>query len=169
MICASNFQYPVPELQTAENIAYATCSSDKGSSSTDSYGDIAERNHRLYWLFILGSILQGVGATPPGIAGSTYLDEIYKQKQFGIAISLVYIVSILGYPASLLLGSHFLSLYVTLDPPEGMTMHNSRGWVGNWWLGMLLPGIILFLGSFVLSLFPRHMLSAKVSLVFTLR
>ena len=49
--------------------------------------DYAERNHALFWLFFAGSLVLGIGGSPPGIAGPTYMDEMYTQKEFGVAIS----------------------------------------------------------------------------------
>eukprot|EP00116_Pleurobrachia_bachei_P013544 sb/3473806/ len=74
------------------------------------------------------SPLQGIGATPPGIAGSTYMDEIFPQKMFGIAISFLYVVAFLGFPISMMLGAVYLQYYVTLDPPPGLTVQDKE-WV----------------------------------------
>lgn len=49
------------------------------------------------------------------------MDEIFTQKQFGVAISILYVVSFIGYPVSMLAAAVFLSYYVTLgDPPPGV-------------------------------------------------
>ena len=89
------------------------------------------------------------------------MDEIFTQKQFGIAISLLYVVSFIGYPASMLAGAVFLQYYVTLNPPEGVSLH-SKEWVGAWWMGMFFPAIAVFVLSFVVMLYPRQMPAAKV-------
>ena len=104
---------------------------------------------------------QGIGGSTPGIAGPTYMDEMYTQKEFGIAISILYIITFVGFPISVLFAGASLSLYVTLDPPEGMTQGRPE-WVGAWWLGFLVPGIVIFLVSFVVMLFPTQMPAAKV-------
>ena len=90
------------------------------------------------------------------------MDEIFTQKQFGIAISVLYVVSFLGYPISMLVGSKFLTYYVTLEsPPKGVTME-SKEWVGAWWICMVVPSIVVFILSFCIALFPRQMPAAKV-------
>ena len=89
------------------------------------------------------------------------MDEIFTQKQFGIAISLLYVVSFIGYPVSMLTGAVFLQYYVTLDPPEGVTFQ-SKEWVGAWWMGMFFPAIAVFILSFFVMLYPRQMPAAKV-------
>ena len=112
-------------------------------------------------MFILGSLLQGIGATPPGIAGSTYMDEIFPQKMFGIAISFLYVVAFLGFPISMMLGAVYLQYYVTLDPPPGLTVMDKE-WVGAWWMGMFYPSIAVLFLSFFVGLYPRQMPAAKV-------
>ena len=89
------------------------------------------------------------------------MDEIFTQKQFGVAISLLYVVSFIGYPISMLAGSVFLQYYVTFDPPEGVTFE-SKEWVGAWWMGMFFPAIAVFILSFFVLLYPRQMPAAKV-------
>ena len=151
--------------ETVNDAIFGVCNETKTTSTLDQPGsqDYAVRNHKYYWLFVIGSLLQGVGNAPPRIAGSTYIDEIFLQKQFGVAISALFVVSFLGFPASYLAGAVFLQYYVTLDPPEGMTQE-SKEWVGAWWMGMFIPAVILFFFSFIVMLYPRQMPAAKVVL-----
>ena len=89
------------------------------------------------------------------------MDEMYTQKEFGIAISILYIITFVGFPISVLFAGASLNMYVTLDPPEGMAP-NRPEWVGAWWLGFLVPGVVVFIVSFVVMLFPTQMPAAKV-------
>ena len=106
-------------------------------------------------------LTQGIGGSPPGIAGPTYMDEMYTQKEFGIAISLLYIITFVGFPISVLFAGASLNMYVTLDPPEGMNPSRPE-WVGAWWLGFLVPAVVIFFVSFIVMLFPTQMPAAKV-------
>ncbi|XP_063684204.1 solute carrier organic anion transporter family member 4A1-like isoform X2 [Bolinopsis microptera] len=123
-------------------------------------GSYAVRNHGLFWLFVAGSLVLGIGGSPPGIAGPTYMDEMYTQKEFGIAISLLYIITFVGFPISVLFAGASLDMYVTLDPPEGMNPSRPE-WVGAWWLGFLVPAVVIFFVSFIVMLFPTQMPAAK--------
>ena len=90
------------------------------------------------------------------------MDEMYSQKEFGVAISILYIITFIGFPISVIFAAATLNTYVTLNPPEGM--HPGRPeWVGAWWLGFLVPGVIILLVSFIVMLFPVQMPAAKVS------
>ena len=144
--------------------AFGVCNETQTDKSfyndPDDSQDYAVRNHKYYWMFVVGSLLQGVGNAPTRIAGSTYIDEIFIQKQFGVAISFLYVVSFLGYPAAMIFGAMFLEYYVTLDPPQGMTSA-SKEWVGAWWMGMFFPAVILFVFTFFVMLYPRQMPAAK--------
>lgn len=152
--------------RSLQSMTAGTCNDTRTTATMESEGAYAENNHKYYSLFVLGSMLQGIGGTPPGIAGSTYMDEIFTQKQFGIAISILYIVSFVGYPFAMLLGAKFLTFYVTLGPPpEGVTM-KSKEWVGAWWVGMVIPSAIVFLLSFITALYPRQMPAARVNSLF---
>ncbi|KAL5270596.1 hypothetical protein ACHWQZ_G001337 [Mnemiopsis leidyi] len=178
-------EYPQPRnvivdeivLQSTQPLGNQTLFTEKGSygvckemkfkpaangpvSTSDESEDYAVRNHKYYWFFVLGSLLQGAGNAPPRVAGSTYMDEIFTQKQFGVAISVLYVVSFLGYPAIMMLGGIFLQIYVTLDPPEGITP-SSNEWVGAWWMGLFFPAVFVFFFSFIVLLYPRQMPAAK--------
>ena len=89
------------------------------------------------------------------------MDEMYTQKEFGVAISILYIITFVGFPISVLFAGASLNMYVTLDPPEGMTPGRPE-WVGAWWLGFLVPGVVVFVVSFIVMLFPTQMPAAKV-------
>ncbi|XP_063684145.1 solute carrier organic anion transporter family member 4A1-like isoform X2 [Bolinopsis microptera] len=162
-------EYPLPRNRTEVSFnqtirsdveSYGVCNESRSEYGIDESEGYAIRNHQYYWIFVFGALLQGFGAAPPGIAGSTYMDEIFTQKQFGVAISLLYVVSFIGYPISMLAGSVFLQYYVTFDPPEGVTFE-SKEWVGAWWMGMFFPAIAVFVLSFFVLLYPRQMPAAK--------
>ena len=92
------------------------------------------------------------------------MDEIFPQKAFGVAISVLYAVAFIGFPLSMIAGSLYLSYYVTLSPPEGLSS-DSKDWIGAWWLGMVIPAAIVFALSWILALFPRQMPAAKVGIL----
>ena len=92
----------------------------------------------------------------------TYIDEIMTQRKLGPTLALVQIIQYVGFPLSYVLGAYFLTHYVTLStPPEGVDPSSSL-WVGAWWMGYLIPGVILFIFGLPLILFPAQMPAAKV-------
>ena len=110
-------------------------------------------------------IYQGVGNTPLMVCGLTYLDEIMTQKKLGPAIAFSNILNYLAFPVSFVLGAFLIQQYVTLgESPAGITPQSSH-WVGAWWLGYLIPGVLLVITGIPLLLFPTQMPAAKVQLV----
>ena len=92
----------------------------------------------------------------------TYLDEILTQKKLGPALAFSNIVNYMAFPISFVLGSILIQQYVTLgDPPPGVNPQSNH-WVGAWWLGYLIPGILLVITGFPLLFFPTQMPAAKV-------
>ena len=111
-------------------------------------------------MLVLGIVLIGLGSVPAKIAGPTYMNEIFTQKKYGIAISVVFLGSFKANPVALILGGIFLQFYVTLNPAPGLTV-DSNEWVGAWWMGLLFPAIFLFILGLIISLYPRQMPAAK--------
>jgi len=66
-------------------------------------------------------------------------------------------------PGSYIIGAAFITnYYVTLgSPPDGVVLGSSQ-WVGAWWLGFLVPGIVLLIFGIPVILFPEQMPAAKV-------
>ena len=136
---------------------------DSAENDQDSEYGYAMRNHKYFQLFFFGYLLQGLGATPPLTAGVTYLDEIYSQKKFAVALASLTVFSFIGYPFAMVIGSVFLGWYVTLSMPEGMTQ-DSKEFVGAWWLGFFIPSVAAFFLSFLVLLYPQQMPAAKAVL-----
>ena len=51
------------------------------------------------------------------------------------------------------MGSFVNKIYYTLKAPPGLTA-NDPAWIGAWWLGFLIIGIILIFPSFAVFFFP---------------
>ena len=154
-------EYPAPQTPESHNISSShdmLCDGRKEEGR-----DWANRNHYYYFIFLFGLFLQGFGANAPVTAGMTYLDEIFHQKDFAIALAVVAVFSFVGYPFGLALGSEFLGWHVTLSMPEGMTV-DSAEFIGAWWLGILIPSVIGFFLAFIVLLYPQQMPAAKVVL-----
>ena len=92
----------------------------------------------------------------------TYLDEVMTKKKLGPAVAVTNLVTLLGFSVSFMFGAFLLTQYVTLGtPPDGVTPDSSQ-WVGAWWMGFLVPGILLAITGIPIILFPTQMPAAKV-------
>ena len=85
----------------------------------------------------------------------TYLDEIYSESKIGLAVGTVLVVTVIGFPMALVFGAGFLKIYATLSPPEGLQLTDPE-WVGAWWLGYILPALIVLLFGLPILLFPQQ-------------
>ncbi|PIO69457.1 organic Anion Transporter Polypeptide family protein [Teladorsagia circumcincta] len=78
----------------------------------------------------------------------------------------MFFAKILGPVLGLLLGSKLNEIYYTFDPPHGLTPLDPM-WIGCWWLGFVIFGVILFFPSLALFLFPSDRLDeSNVSKVY---
>lgn len=69
----------------------------------------------------------------------------------------MFFIRLLGPVIGLMLGSVFNKFYYTFDPPRGLSPRDPL-WIGAWWAGFLLLGLILFgpsLGLFCFKEPPR--------------
>eukprot|EP00116_Pleurobrachia_bachei_P008040 sb/3468302/ len=100
--------------------------------------------------------VEGIGNTPLQICGPTYIDEILSEKKLGIAVAVSQILQLLGFSISFIFGASIMKYYVTLGaPPPGVTPASSH-WVGAWWLGYFIPGVLLCVVGPPLILFPAQ-------------
>jgi hypothetical protein len=68
----------------------------------------------------------------------------------------------MGFSISYVFGAYLLTKYVTLgSAPDGLTPESGQ-WVGAWWMGFLVPGVLLALTGIPMILFPTQMPAAKV-------
>lgn len=107
-----------------------------------------------YCVFLAGSILIGVGATPVFTIGITYLDDIVQPKRVAIHLGLLYAMSVVGPAVGYSVGSGFLSINV--DPWESTNLdQHDPGWVGAWWMCFLLAGLVSLLLAVPFLMYPR--------------
>ena len=113
-----------------------------------------EESSNVYFIFILSNILIGIGAAPLFTVGTSYIDDIIHPKHAPIWLGIFYTIAIVGPAVGYGLGGAFLTVYV--DPWKDTTLEESDpGWVGAWWLGFILCGIISLLISISFFMFPE--------------
>ncbi|KAK3609328.1 hypothetical protein CHS0354_024870 [Potamilus streckersoni] len=102
-----------------------------------------------------GMILQGVGKAPRYPMVSTYIDDNVKRTQTPLYVGIVSGVGIFGPAIAFTTGGMISTIYVTLEDVSINPRHPS--WIGAWWLGFLVYGIISIISAGPLLLFPRWM------------
>lgn len=116
--------------------------------------DCSEKSSSVYFVFILANILVGIGAAPLFTVGTSYIDDIIHPKHAPIWLGIFYTLAVVGPALGFGLGGAFLAVYV--DPWKETTLEESDpGWVGAWWIGFIVCGVISLLISLLLFMFPE--------------
>ena len=144
-----------PAENETEALSYELCSDvDSNTSDSSSFHAWA------YTFFFVGQLVIGAGTSPLYTVGISYLDELVLPKYLSIHLSVVYMVSTFGPALGFGLGGAFLSIYIDpwKDPGIGPS---DTGWLGAWWLGFVIFGLLSLLLSAFFFLFPRTLESEK--------
>lgn len=126
------------------------CGLDPAETSTTSLN-----NYK--YLFLLGQLLHGVGASPFYTLGCTYLDENVSTKMSSVYIGIYYTMAVFGPALGYILGGQFLKLYTDIGVDTdalGLTSASSV-WVGAWWIGFVMAAGIGVLVAIPLAGFPK--------------
>ncbi|XP_045411210.1 solute carrier organic anion transporter family member 1C1 isoform X1 [Lemur catta] len=142
----SSSQLPISVLEKSQSKISNECEVDASSSM---------------WVYVfLGNLLRGIGETPIQPLGIAYLDDFASEDNAAFYIGCVQTVAIIGPIFGFLLGSLCAKLYVdigfvnldriTITPKDPQ-------WVGAWWLGYLIAGIISLLAAVPFWCLPKSL------------
>ncbi|XP_067030359.1 solute carrier organic anion transporter family member 4A1-like [Acropora muricata] len=108
--------------------------------------------------FVIAEFFIGVGATPVYILGPSYIDENVRHSTSGLFLGIMYAVASLGPAIGFLLGGEFLNIYVDINQPDGSDLSpEDPPFIGAWWLGYIVGGILSILVSLPLLAFPEEL------------
>lgn len=119
---------------------------------------------RYKYVFLLGQMMHGAGASPLYTLGVTFLDESVSTKMSSVYIGIYYAMAVIGPAIGYLIGGQFLKIYTDLgvkDPSELALNPASNVWIGAWWIGFLLSGMLSFMVAIPLLAFPKILPGAK--------
>ncbi|ELW60566.1 Solute carrier organic anion transporter family member 1C1 [Tupaia chinensis] len=113
------------------------------------------------WVYVfLGNLLRGIGETPIQPLGIAYLDDFASEDNAAFYIGCVQTVAIIGPIFGFLLGSLCAKLYVDIGFVNldhiNITPKDPQ-WVGAWWLGYLIAGIISLLAAVPFWCLPKSL------------
>lgn len=116
-----------------------------------------ESLNQFKYMFLVGQMLHGAGATPFFTLGCTYLDEIVSTKMSSVYIGIFYTMAIIGPALGYILGGQFLKIYTDLYvDTAGLGLTPASGvWVGAWWLGFVVSCVTAFVAAIPISAFPK--------------
>uniref|UniRef100_A0A672HNX4 Solute carrier organic anion transporter family member 1C1-like n=1 Tax=Salarias fasciatus TaxID=181472 RepID=A0A672HNX4_SALFA len=109
------------------------------------------------WIYVfLGNMLRGIGETPIMPLGLSYLDDFASEENTPFYIGQT--VGIIGPIGGFLLGSYLSKIYVDVgfvDLDEVTITYKDSRWVGAWWLGFIVTGLIITLSSIPFWFLPK--------------
>ncbi|NXM06969.1 SO1C1 protein, partial [Tyrannus savana] len=139
-------QTPLTSLEKSHGKINAGCEKEAGSSM---------------WIYVLlGNLLRGIGETPIQPLGITYIDDYAVEENAALYIGCVQTVAIIGPIFGFLLGSLCAKLYVDIgfiDLDSITITPKDVQWVGAWWLGYLIAGVISVLAGIPFWFLPKHL------------
>uniref|UniRef100_A0A8C5RCS3 Solute carrier organic anion transporter family member 1C1 n=1 Tax=Laticauda laticaudata TaxID=8630 RepID=A0A8C5RCS3_LATLA len=128
-----------------------------GSSSSVCPGCEKEAGISMWIYILLGNLPQGIGETAIQPLGIAYIDDYAPEERVPF-----YIVAILSPILGFLLGSLCAKLCVDIGFVDMGTIaitHKDPHWIGAWWLGYLIAGMVSILAAipfwFLLKHLPR--------------
>lgn len=117
------------------------------------------------YVFFLGQLLHGAGAAPLYTLGVTYLDENLPVRSSSMYIGIYYAFAIVGPAVGYLAGGAFLNIYVDVNQVNSASVSitpNSPRWVGAWWIGFLISGLLAFVVAFPMCGFPTKLPGSEI-------
>ncbi|XP_029635260.1 solute carrier organic anion transporter family member 4A1-like [Octopus sinensis] len=145
---------------TTQNVCTETSLSNGTSVLHCIMGESVKTLSNYKYLFFLGQLLHGAGASPLYTLGVTYLDENLSVRTAPVYIGIFYTMSIIGPAFGYLLGGKFLDYYVDIGRVDTSSISMKSGnakFVGAWWIGFLLSGLYAILISLPICGFPREL------------
>ncbi|CAM1312894.1 Uncharacterised protein g6121 [Pycnogonum litorale] len=105
-------------------------------------------------MLFAANFIGGIGSVGYYIIGAPLIDDSINNVQTPLYFGVLYSIRLVGPTMGFLLSSQFLRLY---EDPREHPSYGSRDprWVGAWWVGFIVIGLILLSLGSVMLLFPK--------------
>ncbi|XP_044133992.1 solute carrier organic anion transporter family member 1C1-like isoform X1 [Bufo gargarizans] len=151
------------------NTSSSPCLQDIATSQNDSTMDKSHMNaepgcqrdsESYLWIYILlGNLLRGIGEAPIQPLGISYIDDYAAEDNAAFYIGCILTAAVIGPIFGFLLGSLCASLFVdvgAVDLDRVTITPKDERWVGAWWLGYLVAGVISILATIPFWFIPKE-------------
>ncbi|CAI9608125.1 unnamed protein product [Staurois parvus] len=122
--------------------------------------DCAKETNYMWVYILIGNMLRGIGETPITPLGISYIDDFAGTENTALYLSFLHAVGLFGPMIGFTLGSFFAKLYVDVgfvDMDEVTISPQDTRWVGAWWMGFLVAGIVSLLAAIPFFFLPKSM------------
>lgn len=153
---------------TADDVNSGLCHRSYGNVTIDSFDgvidDMCDGSHlndvylkQMKYVFMLGQFFNGIGNTPLGVLAVTFIDENVDKRVYPIYIGIYYLGALLGPALGFVIGGQLLTSFTNPgEKPEDITPESPK-WVGAWWVGFIIAGIVTVILSIPLFGYPRKL------------
>ena len=116
------------------------------------------------FIFMIAQLLLGCGGSPLFTLGTTYIDDHVNRESASVYIGFMYSMVAFGPVLGFLLGAYLLGYYVDTGSSFVETIEidsSSRHWIGMWWGGFFVIGVLMILISLPFFAFPKELKREK--------
>ncbi|XP_029640892.1 solute carrier organic anion transporter family member 5A1 [Octopus sinensis] len=112
-------------------------------------------NWKYVLILIISQVLIGTGGTPILTLGTTYVDDHVTKEKAPLYLAFIYATAALGPVVGYALGALLLQFYVDLFSYNVSLTPSDPRWIGAWWGGFIICGVVLILMSLPFFAFPK--------------
>ncbi|XP_072166038.1 solute carrier organic anion transporter family member 3A1-like [Diadema setosum] len=138
--------------------ADSTQSPDDGVCSAEELSASGSQFNRATWI-IVGQVFIGIGSSGLFTLGVTHLDDGVSKKSTSVFFAGLFTVLSLAPIAAFAISGFCLSLHTDfykIDVDELGYGDKDPRWIGAWWLGYIIFGVLLVLNSIPFFFFPKE-------------
>ncbi|XP_015111744.1 solute carrier organic anion transporter family member 4C1 [Diachasma alloeum] len=107
-------------------------------------------------LVFLSQFVLGIGTTLYFGLGQTYLDDNTKKSSTPMLLGITFALRTTGPALGFILAYVCMKLYIVPNLHPVINDKDPR-WLGAWWLGWIILGILLAVFALLIAMFPRHL------------
>lgn len=141
-----------------------TCLVNQTTSLTGTSPEIMEKDcekgsKSYMWIYVLmGNMLRGIGETPIVPLGVSYIDDFAKEGHSSMHLGTLHTIAMIGPILGFIMSSVFAKIYVDVGYVDlssvRITPQDAR-WVGAWWLGFIVNGLLCIISSIPFFFLPK--------------
>lgn len=147
---------PQSKLQTAKAFQMCMDIAQEEKCDVNSISKASIVTSMALFLFGASNFMRGFGATLFFTYGAPYIDDNVSKAKMPLLFACIFASRVVGFPIGNFVSSFALTLYENpLIKPVGLTK-NDPSWIGAWWFGFVVFGLLLMTLAIPLSFFPAE-------------